>query len=557
MQLHALKMFLDNLLNGIARAPATWVLALVVPMVALFACAVKFQGLSALPRIIYWGLILMGAAVIVLYFATSGMYALSLGFWDHWEPTIASISWYFWSGNDVYPDPNSSEVYLTHFGPYLYIFNGAIEALLRPSIFSAKLGGVLFGCGSVLAVFFLVWRYCAASIALLATSLFVAMQLHFSHFSFWNRPEPFLVFFVSGACLAMTRPSWWSAIIVGIAAGVCLNLKIHSILYFIPLLAYTRRPMSVRHIALAIAALCVVWMAPFCLFRNISFPNYCVALKMGATHGFDPWIYAGILRWCFLLAMPVGLITILAYIQDPDRVKHAFDKNKMAVFLIMLAFIFMLIPASKVGSGAHHYMPFLPIVFLVVTYLHRDGLVIHFNHSKSTLLVYACLISWTVCLFVFAGFKLRDMKWRLQSNSHFLGVLASEIQEVLDKYGGTHVVCMGQAGGPQGGGQYEFTYLRPLLVFKGMPIGLDPAVLMDRKKAGGTIPPADAIGKSLGTMPVMWMIPKGEEPFTLRTWYPPGDDLYGEQFRQDFSSLWGVSSQIPHFNLYTINSKND
>lgn len=548
MPFQTLRTFLESLAGAIAGDAATWALALAVPFFAAFVCADRIPSLSRLPAAIWGGLVLMAAFAILFYVSICWTYAKSLDFWDHAEPTIASISWYFWLGKEVYPD--LPECYGLSYGPFLYILNGLFEALCGPSVFSAKLGGVLAGCGSVLAVLLLVRRYASFPAATLAAALFISMQLQFSQVSFWSRPDSFLVFFVSIACLAATFPSWGAALCLGIAAGISFNLKLHAPLYFLPLFAFACRTLSVRQMAAAIGIGCACGVAPFVVFRNISFDNFIAPLKWGVGQGFAPGNYAVIMKWCFAWAMPAGLLAILAHAHNPDRVRQAFSAGKWTAAALLLALMVMAIPASKVGSGPFHYVPFLPVVVLVVADLLRDGPAVPCRKSRGVFLVYACLASWVVCSLFFAGSRLRTMKWRLES-SGLANAVASEIREVLDRFGDTHVVLMGQAGGPGAGGQYRLTFLSPLLVFGGMPIGLQPPALMEQKSAGKPTPSVRSIGQTPEGKPVMWMVPKGDEPFALKTWYPPFDNLYDEQFRQDFLSLFGVSAQTSHFDLYT------
>lgn len=548
MELHSIKVFLDAMAGAIAGDASTWALALTVPFFAALVCAGKAKRLSALPRMIWGGLVLMAAAVIIFYISIGWAYARSFVFWDHVEPHVASISWYFWLGKEVYP--GLSECYGLSYGPFLYVFNGLIEALCGPSVFSAKLGGVLAGCGSVLAVFLLVRRTHATSVALLAAALFVSMQLHFSHVAFWNRPDPFLVFFVSIACLAATFPSWGAALCMGVAAGICFNLKIHALLYFLPVFAFAWRAFSGRQWAAAIGIGCACGISPFILFANISFDHFIAPIKWAASQGIAPGTGAAILKWSFLAAMPAGLAAVLAHLQNPDRVRQSFDRGKWPVAALILAGMAMAIPASKIGSGAFHYMPFLPAAILIAADLLRDATGAPTRYSRGVFLVYACLASWVVCSSLAAGFRLRAIKWRLESSS-LANAVAAEMRSVLDRYGDTHVVLMGQAGGPGAGGQYRLTFLSPLLVFNGMPIGLEASTLMERKTAGMPTPPVHSIGQTPEGKPVLWMIPKGDEPFAMTTWYPPFDNLYDERFRQDFLSQYEVSSETPHFDLYT------
>jgi len=541
---------LEIIIQRAIRAPVVWSLVFAAPLALVWALAARVKLLPATARTLWGALVLVGASVLVLYAWISGLYLSSCWFMDHCEPTIASLAWYFWNGREIYPAPGTP-YFGFQYGPYLYILNGILEASAGPSILAAKLGGVLAGLGALALTYALVRRTCTRTVALLMTAVFAAMQLHFSYFSF-IRADSFLVLFVSVACLAATLPTRWTIVLVGLFLGISVNLKIHAFIYFLPILAYVKRAVSVRQ-ALAIMAIgCATWMAPFVVFGNISFPNYMLALsKAVLTHGLDPNASAGILKWLCLLGTPLGLAFALAYLQEPEQTRAALKKNWGLLFVLALSLAATTLPASKHGAGPHHFMPFLPVIVLTALGLYRDG--VRFQRFKSkSIPLEAWLASYLACLFLFAGFQLRSMKWAVESNSPGWAELAAEIQGVVQRFGKTHAILMGQAEGPTGGGQYELTYLRTMLVFAGMPIGFEPPPLMDAKRAGLDTPRLDDFPNDAKEKPLLWMIPKGGKPFALMTWYPPYDHLYDEPFRRDFLSRYGLSGHTPHFDLYTI-----
>jgi hypothetical protein len=50
---------------------------------------------------------------------------------------------------------------------------------------------------------------------------------------------------------------------------------------------------------------------------------------------------------------------------------------------------------------------------------------------------------------------------------------------------------------------------------------------------------------------IMWVVPRDVAPFSMATWYPPRDALYGADFQSDFAAQFESLRHSRFFDLYT------
>ena len=75
---------------------------------------------------------------------------------------------------------------------------------------------------------------------------------------------------------------------------------------------------------------------------------------------------------------------------------------------------------------------------------------------------------------------------------------------------------------------------------------------MDMKKAGLDISQAtcDAL---IGPDYELWLVPKNDIPFSMRTLYPPYDELFGPDFRSCFLAHYTKKGQSRFFDVWLAN----
>jgi hypothetical protein len=334
-----------------------------------------------------------------------------------------------------------------------------------------------------------------------------------------------------------------------LAAGIAVNVKVHAVVYFVPIAVFTFRqkrfPGLVIAAGIAILTICI----PF-LFPNVSLKNYADTMRQASQHGLSVVelrnLGAYILSFC-VFAMCLGLCVF----RTPKRLIQFTGGEHSAYFLAMIVAVGLIcIPASKYGSGPHHLMPFFPILAVGAgrAISQTKWNVDPRPFSKQVLLI--ILVSWLASCYA-SGIQRIRIERKAESLERY-PPLAGDIEHIIGTYGKEYLLLCG-AGSDAG---YSDTYSRPLLVFAGFPISLDPGALMERKRAGTALPALsdflEDIQKGRSTVkPVMWLIPRGSDPFSMHTAYPPADCLFSSAFREDFKNTFSLKAATQYFDLYT------
>ena len=51
--------------------------------------------------------------------------------------------------------------------------------------------------------------------------------------------------------------------------------------------------------------------------------------------------------------------------------------------------------------------------------------------------------------------------------------------------------------------------------------------------------------------PILWLVPKSAEPFSMKTFYPPFGPLFSDKFRSDFKSAYQLTRSSDYFDVYS------
>jgi len=485
---------------------------------------------------------------------------LYLGPMSHLQPQIADASWYFATGRPVYHGADSAEVYNLLYGPWLYIITGAFEKIFGAGIFSAKLGGELAVGASVLWLFFILRKKAGNGFALLGTGLFAALLMALDPVESLVRADVFIVLCVVAGCWVAPSRSKFAPVAFGILAGICFNLKIHSPVYFLPLL-WVAWQSGHRLKSLLVATVCAAATAllPFVIFPNISLRNYWWTLRTAGAHGLDPNRFLDSLEWFFLLVLPIAAVATLAYTKKPREASAALNKLLPFIGLIFATFIVLLPFASKFGSGPHHLLPLLVILLLLVAEIVPLGGPWLGGRSLPILGLQAALFSWLVACFIVGLIRTyQDTAW-LKDRAPWAQSVNTDIDQILAKYGPTSVVLMG-VGGER---DYIVTFFRTKLVFAGMPDGIEAGPLMEFAFAGNSIANLTRLISTLNHdypgKKILWLVPKGNLPFSMSTMYAlvmrgdyqPHPPLFDETFRSTFAQNFHSVDTTAFYDLYS------
>ena len=125
----------------------------------------------------------------------------------------------------------------------------------------------------------------------------------------------------------------------------------------------------------------------------------------------------------------------------------------------------------------------------------------------------------------------------------------SEIHEVCRRYP-TITIGMGYGGREK----YPWTFYWPIFAFRGDPCFLDAVGIMEMRQSG--LPIAEATYRALqdGRIKV-WLIPAGDEPFSMPTFYPDARPLFDQRFRDIFRAHYERRDHTAHFDIWVYHAQ--
>jgi len=516
-------------------------------MLALIWVRAKPAGSEQHALALRWYFSALAALVLTATAWLTVAHIVTPGFFTQNEYEVPEISWYYMQGHPLYLPLNSVECYNLPYGPYLYLFAAGILKLFGPSLISVKI--LLVGAYDLLFVilFLLLKKYLPPSLALVFTGLTACATLALDKY-LGARADPLLCLSVAIGLWAASSPNLSGALIFGAALGLAVNLKIHSVLYFLPAVAVAFRAKYTlkQWLATGFAALCLV-IIPFVAFPNISLANYLSEIKVMANQGVGATEFRGVLAGAFYLLMPFGLLALVAWRQNASAATGALQKNALLIGSVLASLLIVAIPASKVGAGGHHLEPWMISLPYLAARLYQDG----FAKSESFLpgWTVVCLATWVLSCFSVGYSRLINIHHWLNSEVEARAVDA-DISRLITQYQKKYVLQMG-VGNVE---TFPETFHRLTLIFADMPIGIDPVALADFKRGGYSTPDLTALSTELGgpqKKPLLWLIPKGTPPFSLPSVFPPFDSLYDDHFRFTFAHDYKLMATSDYFDLYT------
>jgi hypothetical protein len=449
------------------------------------------------------------------YISTIVLYLLYANYFDHGQPIVASISWLWMHGHELYPNWATGDVYGQVYGPLVFLMNG-IALQWSPSIFASKLPGVL-SLGVALAVtFMLLKRKTASSVAslFLLASLVILFGL-FDESSYWNRPEPFLILVSVLSLFVALRSSLWVAVIsVGALTGLAVAFKLHGFIYTLPAAAVAlARVETLRGrlvggiIGSAFAILSAI--LPY-LEKGASITGYLRFLGVAFGTGWSADFFTHNLLIAFVLAVPIVGILIWwkPALNTPDR-------WLLAALGLSLAMITVI--GGKGGGGTYYLLPLIPSCIY--------GIAIVCASSK--------IQAKGIAAFIFVSFflaygpyliaKLRLLRFLDPVVAPSEREKIAELKTYLGSYPEAQIGISDDA-------HYSSYFYRVFLVFDERPLHIDFGVWMDLARAG--VDERYIVRFIEGCTIPTWILPVGK-PFTQLNWYDRLP-LVSESFRQTF-----------------------
>lgn len=541
--------FRETLLNGV------WNYLLYYAGFAAFMAVVYFaiirycflRKAQTYQAVVKSGLLGLFGISLVTYFLLAITYSIILATSDHVESGKACVSWYFWEGYPLYQDFNTQERYSSVYGPFPFISIACFEAMLGPSINAAKVPCAMVALAAMVLLFFSIRRNCSLRQAVILTGAAAVIFLFVGRITYGIYTDPFVIFPVCLAVFFAGRNNRLAPLLVGVCLGLAENAKMHGLLYFIPIYGWLLVDRKWKLIDFFVSGICslIVYALPFLLIGNISFSNYLLIVGTNANT-FSLAQFAESSVTGILIFFPFLFWQLIRFVV-PGSVKFVGTSEQAKLGVLLVAVGLVMLPASRYGAGGYHLLPLVPSAFVLLS---QYRLVSLGNFSFRHVFLSALFLTWI------SGVGWDGVKQSVQTEQYF----ESDQRQGYDGYDADlRGIVTGNPGWSilmAGGGDqaYPKTYFRYNLIFAGMPLGIDPVALMDFQLTGhGDVaftPLMEELQKRYHR-PVMWICPKGEQPFSMHnTAFGKIYDVYPESFVKDFSETYKYYGSSQLFDAY-------
>jgi hypothetical protein len=497
-------------------------------------------------------------AIVASYLALAIAYIASNTFFDHAEANIAAVSWLFKTGHSLFPPLDSPERYINNYGPILYIINGFFLTLFGPSFLSVKLGCGLAAISNVTCIFYTATKTSTRQIALIVCTyavlagLSITNSFAFHAASFWLRPDPLLMFFVSVGLLGVLRGNRAIAILVAaIAFGCSLNLKVNAFVNFLPIYVLLFQRFGLGSTLLACLGGAVTAALPFLVFPQISFENFAIWLSQSRHKPFDWEQLFNVTKWVFYVSLPLILSLTYLFYQSRASFQGFMRANRKFLYTLLACVIASLAFSIKIGVLENNHLPFIPLfaylLALVLEWIRVER--VNFPSERSVKRIEICFVSAAVAIAVAMLLAIAPEAGRLAST-----LIKSPSDRVIGDINGiikAHPNSTIAMGFSQGSGNYELTYYRPLLVFAGNPYPVDAVVMFEMQVSGVDTVSAGTIHALETCQTKLWLFPKvTQQPFDLKNFYPPHDMVFNKEFRRTFLQYYQQIEGSEFFELW-------
>ncbi|WP_373999496.1 ArnT family glycosyltransferase [Bdellovibrio bacteriovorus] len=451
-------------------------------------------------------------------------------FFDHAEANIASVAALWKQGYPIYTELDSESRYSLLYGPWPYLVTAFFQSSGLPVIFASKLSGfvnlVLLFLGIVLLA---KDSQLSKKDQFYSVSLISVVLLGFYNFSYWNRPDSFLMTYVFWSLLLVSKRSvagtWKMYVGLGVLAGLSVNSKLHALLYFVPIVSLyceKNRERSLFKIATGIVVFVCVAVAPF-FFPQVREDLYITWLKMASKHGL---VYSDTVKNVSFITSFLLLLVLIGFAK----------RCRITFFVFCGVSLLIAIAASKPGAGPHHFLPLVPVLLWLSTeeYYRKS--------SEERLRVN----------YIFAAFLLTVALNAVNRQKRVVELLSEtpvRIKEFRDLKSILNVLPPGRAElGFSDNNNYESTFYKAYLVERGRGLFFDGASLMDMKASHLDFP--DSTMTAMKSCKVPYLIfPKKGEPWSLLSFYQD-TPLFSEDFKTTFRVHYERVSAMEYFTIY-------
>jgi hypothetical protein len=448
-----------------------------------------------------------------------GRYLLSGVYLDHIEGNVVIIGWQYLHGAPLYQVDGGLPRLATFYGPLAYLAESGALALFGANIAAGKAASLLALVATVVIMAVYLVRHADKGDPLSGLFLLLASLALFAPMSFWVRPDPFETLLVAAAVAAggSRRRILWT----GICIGLAVNLKIHAFVYFLPVLADLSATRRLRAAVTAVILALIVFAAPFAA-PGVSFADYAAGLAQ-QVGGRPP-------ESLRILAVLIFVTVLLLPVAAAFELRAASRRTRLYALATLATLGLLIYPALFPGAGPYHFLPLTPVL--------AD---LRFRLSAQTLCAALAPLVVLLGAVLPASYVLHELSINRPA------ALASREAVAAARQGGGGAVQIGYGESRHG---YMLSQLsRVKLALAGAPVLLDAQVLMELARIGDDA--STGWVARLDRCEVRgWLIPKGEAPFALISFFYDRAALFDRGFRNAFLANYRLTSSTANFDLW-------
>lgn len=479
------------------------------------------------------------------------------GFFDHIESTIASVAYIALHGQPVYHNLESAQRYALLYGPLTYLpYMGAL-ALFGASVLSIKVVAAILNLGTLVLLLGVYGNRLDWHRGMIATAIVILFMLGGEPYAIVARADVILIFAVSvGLAGALSSSRIQAGVLLALAAGLCIGAKVSGALYVIPLFVWLHRKFGTRTTVLAMCGAGAIALLPFAM-PQVSLSNYLLWIRAGLQHPIGRTETIRTLKMLITLAVAI-LALLWRFYERNSRQFFAYLHEERGFLFTLVACVGLITAvASKAGAGDHHYLPFYPLLgYLGCDIFRRASMpsaAREIRWASIGAVIFVVSLLWLATRIENRlAVEWKNIWPKIMSGQTIAESTTTDLHEILTRYS-TKRIEMGY--GETIGSPNDVTKLRPVLIFARNPLTIDQAAIDDMNLSRLEIPAA-TLDYLKSCQTDIWLIPRGENPFTVPSFYSDWDSgkikhTFNENFRETFLGHYKAQSSTEHFDLWS------
>ena len=483
----------------------------------------QFSALSSLN--------ILSKIIFVLALSLAVAYLIFPNYFDHAEPTVATLGQIVQAGGLAYPSGDQWQFMGLIYGPGIYLSN-SIAMLVGDPVLGSKLPGVL----AYVVSLFVLWHRLPSPMSRSA----LVLIFFFYEFGFWNRPESYLLLLNTLAVALIIKSPSWGLLAIGLLAGIATTFKFTGFLFFIPaVVVLLVQGHSLRQLWGAIFTGLAVTLAPYAL-SSFSLANHLAYVQSLASQSLSAGLFHRNLAYSLFSILPIAWLWT-------GMSKGTSSKNHygLMILVVILTEFLVCVLASKPGAGPHHLLPGLPIKLWLIHELTRSQEV-----KEHRSLRFLGLILWSMSLYYIAYGYPKFLKNYFVSVDYLEGQYKArkEFHSLLKKFPNSYVGVTDSQHA-----NYSLSFFRPYAFGQDYADRLDPVAFMEVSFTTN-VDDRRFVSKIESCSYPFIILASSGQPFTLLNFYT-NKPLFSDDLRRIFAREYRLIEKGTYFNIFECSKK--